>query len=218
MFSERSFRLVLVASIYLAFIVMFAYLFLLSNPIEIVELYDQKSGVKQFFLRNNSDRQINDISLVFFDARLGRELKSEVVSLGPNERFFIDFGDFSSSEIRIVAEADFYGKVEKSVFRVVERPYIRTVFPKSVFFGQRFDFFLEYCNTSNSDLTVQVQESHDRVFFLERNESKSAVLAAGECREFSFNLLPAFRGQTKIYFNVQTPLGIENIEESVRVE
>ncbi|MEM4363835.1 MAG: hypothetical protein QXU92_00770 [Candidatus Diapherotrites archaeon] len=218
MISERFFRLVLLSCIYLAFVVMFAYLFLFNAAFEIVEEYDSFSGEKQFFLKNNTNRLINNVSLTFLDARLGRELKSEVVSLGPKDKLRLDLSGFSATEIRIVAYADFYAKVEKSVFRVVERPYIRTDFPKSVFFGQRFTFMLEYCNTANYELPVKIEESHDRIFFLERNEVKSLVLKPGECKEFNFSFLPAFRGQTKIYFNVQTPLGIERLEESVRVE
>jgi hypothetical protein len=207
-------------AIYAIFGIIIFYIIFSNQGFEIQEKFNQNTKQKEFFLQNLTKRKINDINITYLDNKNQKILKNESIKeLMPEEKKMLDITSISASEIKITATSTFYNPAEKIIIFETQKPTIKTSYPRTVKFGQRFDFTLEYCNNDNKDTQKTIiEENHDKIFFLEKPITKTLQVKAGECEKITYNFLAAHRGETKIYFNVITPNTNQQIEEIIRVE
>lgn len=219
MTTPRSFRKTFFVGIYLVFALAIAYLLIFNTGFLINEQVNQTSGKKQAFIENTTARAINEITVKYIDNRSGKQLREEKIErLGPKEKKELDIQNAYTPEMKIIATSDFYKPAEKLILVTETKPSIITNFPKTVFFGERFDFEVDYCNNGIKDETVKIEEKHDRLFFYERNKTETLTFGPSECKKLIYSLLPAYRGETKIYFNVVTSNTNQQLEETLKVE
>jgi len=146
--------------------------------------------------------------------------QNEVVkfdSIEPKEKKLVPVDDIDQTQVTLVVESPFHATVERLiVLRAKEKRTLKINFPDAVIFGKAFGFSIEVCNNVEEEL-IRIEESHENSFFSEPNKRDTFTLEKGECRSVLYSLTPVQRGDTTIYFNVNTANSTEQLQQKLTV-
>jgi len=205
-------------AVYAIFAIIIVYLFLFNQGLEIQEEYNPELEIKEVYVTNTTERIINNVKLGFYDdKRLIKE--NNVGTLLPKEKILINFSGIDLNQITLVAEAPFHMAFERKI--ILQRSGLFSanfVFPSDILFGRNFGFTIEVCNDTKKEAQYSTEEAHSIEFFSEPSQRNILTIPASECREVAYNLTPIQKGDTTIYFNVNSANSSEKFEQKIRVD
>ena len=205
-------------AVYVMFGVVIVYLFLFNSGLEIVEEFNEEELKKDVYVFNNTQRIIHNVSV---KQKIGNEeidLNSFRFLL-PQERKLISVDNLRASQVTLLVGAPFHVTIEQIiVLRAIGETIIRASFPGTTLFGQTFNFTIEVCNNSGREDKFKIEETHDQTFFSEPGRKDTLTIGDRDCTSVEYSLLPIQKGETTIYFNVDSSNTIDKVEQIITVE
>ncbi len=204
--------------IYIIFAGMLVYLFLFNTGLEITEQFNDTTNQKEVYLSNTTNRVINKVTVSNYKDEVRTQI-AFIPQLQPHEKIKLELGKLKESQVNLLVEAPFHLGVEKLiVIKVTGKGIINITFPEDILFGNSFPFELELCNESTQEEKFRVEEEHDPGFFSEPNKTDIAALPANECKKIEYTLLPIQKGNTTIYFNVESSNSNEQYQQIILIK
>ncbi len=210
--------------IYLIFAVLLVYLFMFNTGLEITENVDVNANLKQVFLENTTNREINNISIFYKENEQieNAEFLEKIDTLKPGEKKLVEFEGIDSNQIVLIVKSPFHLTFEKMVLvnptSTKKDVSVSLDIPSNVLFGKNFEFHVETCNDSTEQQQIKIEEIHENRFFSEPSRTNIVTINSEECKITDYSLLPIMQGETTIYFKVNISNSIKELEQTVVVE
>ncbi len=189
--------------IYAVFAIILIYLFFLSPSVELKEVLTDSGKI--VFITNPTERQVNNITVYFFENN-EKKIVKKIEFLKPREEKEIDLNQFKGkNKVKLFAEAPFHNPFELTV--LLETMQVKLSYnvkvQKSIFKNTEFELILEVCNKGKTANGIKIKESHETSFFKEQPIQKTINVKTNECKEISYTLTPIETGLTMILFNIE---------------
>jgi len=205
-------------AVYVMFGVVIVYLFLFNSGLEIVEEFNEEELRKDVYVFNNTQRLIHNVTVK-------RKIGSEEIDLNsfrfllPQEKKLIPLDELRVSQVTLLVGAPFHVTIEQIiVLRTTGETLIRASFPSTTLFGKTFNFTMEVCNNSGGEDKFTIEETHDPTFFSEPARKDTLTIEDRKCKSVEYSLLPIQKGETTIYFNVDSSNTTDQVEQTITVE
>ncbi|MEK6957404.1 MAG: hypothetical protein AABW99_00275 [archaeon] len=206
-------------AVYALFGIMLIYLFLFNTGLAIEEKFNEENGQKEIYLKNTTDRQINNVTVKYREEEGEPKDLNMFASLAPNEEQRIYTGSISANQATIIVQSPFHSTIEKLVvLRAKQEITLTMSFPSDILFGKSFAFSVEACNNTATEKQVKIAENHEKGFFSEPNKTDTITLKAVECKQIDYSLIPIQKGGTTIYFNLNTENNVDQFQQTVTVQ
>ena len=205
-------------TIYIIFAVVIVYLFLFNSGLEIVEEFNEEEFRKDVYVFNNTQRIIHNVSVKHKIGNQEIDLNSFRFLL-PQEKKLIPLDDLRSNQVTLLVGAPFHVTIEQLiVLRAAGETLLKTSFPSTILFGQAFNFTMEVCNNSGREDQFKIEEKHDPSVFSEPTRTDTLTIEDRNCAKVEYSLLPIQKGETTIYFNVDSSNTTDKVEQEITVE
>ncbi|MCR4368995.1 MAG: hypothetical protein NUV67_03760, partial [archaeon] len=190
-----------------------------NQGLGIEETLNEQGNEKQVFVVNETERIINSVSVQYRDLEGNVHDLNEFGSLYPKEKRRVFFDEVNSNSVDLIVSSPFHATVEqKIVLRREGDVAIKFSFPENVMFGKSFAFSMELCNNEEAETKFKVEETHEKDYFSEPNKTDTVTVQAGACKQIAYSLIPVQKGDTTIYFNVNSSNTNKQLEQPVTVE
>lgn len=205
-------------AIYAMFAVVIIYLFMFNSGLEIVEEFNEDELRKDVYVFNNTQRIIHKVNVKYKIGNDEIDLNSFRFLL-PQERKLVPLDSLRLSQVTLVIEAPFHVTLEQLiVLRAAGETLIKASFPSTVLFGKTFNFTMEVCNNSGREDKFKIEENHNPTFFSEPPRTDTLIIEDRSCKNVEYSLLPIQKGETTIYFNVDSSNTTDKVEQEIKVE
>ncbi|HZX19716.1 MAG TPA: hypothetical protein VFF13_01735 [archaeon] len=204
-------------AIYIAFGLLLVYLFLFNTGLEIIEEFNEQTASKDVYIYNNTDRIINNVEIKIRENETETEF-AKLKFLAPKEKRLLELPTTISQAI-IIATAPFHVTVEKLVvLKVKGQNTVKLSFPETIEFGKSFKFTVDLCNQNTDDTQYKIEEEHEPGFFSEPSKTEVTTIEATKCKTLEYTLTPIGKGETTIYFNVNSENTTDQVQQTITVD
>lgn len=204
-------------AIYAAFGLLLVYLFLFNTGLEINEEFNEQTSAKEVHIYNNTDRIINNVEIKIRENETEREL-TKFKFLAPKEKKLLEMPS-TISQATIIAKAPFHVTVEKLVvLKVKGQNTVKLSFPETIEFGRSFKFSMELCNQNTDETQYKIEEEHEPGFFSEPPQTDVTTIEATKCKILEYSLTPIGKGETTIYFNVNSENTTDQVQQTITID
>lgn len=205
-------------AVYIIFAVVIVYLFLFNSGLEIVEEFNEEELKKDVYVFNNTRRLIHNVSVKQKIGNAEIDLNSFRFLL-PQEKKLIPLDHLRVNQVTLLVGAPFHVTIEQLiVLRAAGDTLLKTSFPSTILFGQTFNFTIEICNNSGREDQFKIEEKHDPTVFSEPTRKDTLTIGDRDCEKVEYSLLPIQKGETTIYFNVDSSNTTDKVEQTIKVD